>query len=115
MKNPQSMIEKAQMLEQKGLLRRAMSVWQDIAVQTSTQEQTREVAWDRLMRISAMLEHRQQPCYEEKPKRRSENLQTAEDDRLQVIACLKRGMTPSQIVALVPRSISFIYSCKKYV
>lgn len=114
MKNTTSMINQARLLEHKGLFRRAMSVWQDIAVQTAVTECLRDLAWQRLMAISSYLD-KQAQANRETLKDYPERRKNVESDRLQVVIYLKDGLTPKEIAFRVARSSAFIYDCKKYI
>lgn len=107
------MIDKAYYLESIGLLRRAMYVWREIAVDVSVDETKRNMAWKRLLCISEMVYKKSQE-EREQLKNNSGRVVNVEIDRQKIIQYLKNGMSASQIEALTQRSKAFIYSCKKY-
>lgn len=118
MKNTTYMINQAYLLENKGLYRRAMSVWQDIAVQSEVTDYYRDLAWQRLMDISERLDKQatiNREIIRESLKDYPNRRKSINSDRLRIIAYLIEGLTPREIALRVPRSSAFIYDCKKYI
>lgn len=112
MKKYQSTIADAYFLERKGLLRRARTVWQDIAVCEGNDCKDRELAWRQLDLLDAVMEQKQREL-KEQLKMYPDRKVNAEEDRQKVIAYFKSGFSASQIQCLMQRSGAFIYSCKK--
>lgn len=96
MKKYQSTIADAYFFEQKGLLRRARTVWQDIAVRDDNTREDRELAWQRLDLLDAVMEQKQRELTAQL-KMYPDRKINAEEDRQKVIAFFKSGLSASQI------------------
>lgn len=113
MKNDlKQMLDIAIELESKGHLRRAMSLWQDIAVHPDTHEKIRNMAWDHLDDMNAQLAENTRI---KKEKMHSTHLQRSliRSDREKVIHYLRNGKSTEEICYLTRRSRAFIYECKR--
>ncbi|WP_147365220.1 hypothetical protein [Buttiauxella izardii] len=112
-KNVKLMIEDANSLEMRGLLRRSMTVWQSIAIDTTADDEERNLAWQKIVQITSLQSQKirqESECI----KRASNKMNNVDTDRQQVITYLKKGLSPKEIKTLTYRSDAFIYGCKKY-
>ncbi|MEX1843631.1 hypothetical protein KMW40_24775 [Enterobacter cloacae] len=113
MKKNGSTISDAYFLESKGLLRRAMAVWQMIASYPDTPLCDRELARNELTKLNELLVQKKKDAVIQK-KQVSNRKLNVESDRQRVLSYLKQGYTAGQIEGLTQRSSAFIYKCKKY-
>lgn len=107
------MIEDANSLEMRGLLRRSMTVWQSIAIDTTADDEERNLAWQKIVQITSLQSQKirqENECI----KRASNKMNNVDTDRQQVITYLKKGLSLKEIKTLTYRSDAFIYGCKKY-
>lgn len=112
-KNVKLMIEDANSLEMRGLLRRSMTVWQSIAIDTTADDEERNLAWQKIVQITSLQSQKirqESECI----KRASNKMNNVDTDRQQVITYLKKGLSSKEIKTLTYRSDAFIYGCKKY-
>jgi hypothetical protein len=112
-KNVKLMIEDANSLEMRGLLRRSMTVWQSIAIDTTADDEERNLAWQKIVQITSLQSQKirqENECI----KRASNKMNNVDTDRQQVITYLKKGLSLKEIKTLTYRSDAFIYGCKKY-
>ncbi|EWG65590.1 hypothetical protein P349_04919 [Enterobacter sp. DC4] len=112
MKKYRPTIADAYSLEGKGLLRRARTVWQNIAVNEANLSKDRELAWRKLDTLDAVMEEKQREK-KERLKIISTCKASAEEDREKIISCFKSGHSVIQIQQMTQRSTAFIYRCKK--
>lgn len=113
MKKNDSTISDAYFLESKGLLRRAMAVWQMISAYPDTPACDQELARNELAKLNELLEQKKKESVI-KQKLISNRRLNVERDRQRVISYFKQGYTAGQIEGLTQRSSAFIYKCKKY-
>ncbi len=97
----------AQNLQERGLLRRALALWNEIA--RDGDSELTPVARHKQQEIAALLE--QQKVEKEAAKYHCRSHIDA--DRECILAHLRNGMKPREIEGLTLRSSAFIYSCKK--
>lgn len=112
-KNVKLMIEDANSLEMRGLLRRSMTVWQSIAIDTTADDEERNLAWQKIVQITSLQSQKirqENECI----KRASNKMNNVDTDRQQVITYLKKGLSLKEIKTLTYHSDAFIYGCKKY-
>ncbi|MBW4201886.1 hypothetical protein JW319_10935 [Enterobacter cloacae subsp. cloacae] len=113
MKKNGSTISDAYYLESKGLLRRAMAVWQMISSYPDTSLCDRELARNELAKLNELIAQKKKESVIQK-KQSSNRKLNVESDRQRVLSYFKQGYTAGQIEGLTQRSSAFIYKCKKY-
>ncbi|BBV77236.1 MULTISPECIES: hypothetical protein [Klebsiella] len=97
----------AQNLQERGLLRRALALWNEIA--RSDDSELMPLARDKQQEIAALLA--QQKVEKEAAKYHCRS--HVEADRQCILTYLRNGLKPREIEGLTRRSSAFIYSCKK--
>lgn len=103
---------KANLLERKGLLRRAILVWQDISLGQTFSQYERELALIHLRRLSSIIDKK--AC---KQRQRlnpyPDKYKNISEDKDKIIQLLHQGVSAKEIQHLTQRSRDFIYNCKK--
>ena len=97
----------AQNLQERGLLRRALALWNEIA--RSDDSELMPLARDKQQEIAALLA--QQKVEKEAAKYHCRS--HVEADRQCILTYLRNGLKPREIEGLTRRYSAFIYSCKK--
>ncbi|HAT1619196.1 TPA: hypothetical protein I8Y12_002595 [Raoultella planticola] len=97
----------AQNLQQRGLLRRALALWNEIA--RHDDRELAPIARHKQQEIAALLAQQKV----EKEAAKSPCRSDIDADRESIMAHLRNGMKPREIEGLTRRSSAFIYSCKK--
>ncbi|PKE28482.1 hypothetical protein CWS43_20840 [Rahnella sp. AA] len=103
---------KASSLESKGLLRRAIAVWQDISMDPKLNKHERDQALHSLNRLTDAI---QQKTNAEKKKLKShaDRHKNVESDKEKIMQLYQQGLTTNEIQQITQRSRDFIYNCKK--
>lgn len=103
----QEKLLQAQSLQDRGLLRRALALWTEIALHDESE--LMQIARHKQLEISALL--KQQTVQKASAKYNCRSHIAA--DRETIMAHLRNGMKPREIEGLTQRSSAFIYRCKK--
>lgn len=103
-----NLLSHVQYLENAGLYRRALRVWQDIATHPGASDSERVTAWDK---ITSGLGNKEAtpPAGEPKIDRRI----VVAEDKKRIAEYLSLGYSSAQICGLTGRSRSFVASCRK--
>lgn len=103
---------KATVLEEKGLLRRAILVWQDISLGQTFSQYERELAIIHLKRLSSIIDKRVS-LQRQSLKLYPDRYKNVEEDKDKIIQLLHQGVSAKEIQQLTQRSRDFIYNCKR--
>lgn len=107
---PALMIAHAYALEEKGLLRRAGTVWQNVLRHPLAKDNEYELAKAKLLNqapLTSLNENNQH--HDTTPRRRHE----IEEDKEKILSLLRTGATVKEIMYFTQRSQSYIYQCRK--
>jgi len=103
---------KASTLESKGLLRRAISIWQDISINPKLSKHDRDQAMRSLNRLTCAIQQKAD-IRTEKLKSHPDRYKNVESDKEKIMHLFRQGLTTKEIQQITQRSRDFIYNCKK--
>lgn len=103
---------KASSLESKGLIRRAISIWQDISINPKLSKHDRDQAMRSLNRLTYAIQQKVD-IQREKLKTYPDRYKNVELDKEKIMHLYRQGLTTREIQQITQRSRDFIYNCKK--
>lgn len=107
---PALMIGSACALEEKGLLRRAATLWQNVLRHPLTKENEYELAKEKLLKLVVLMsDKKKNQCHNTTLGR----LHNIEEDKKKILSLLRTGATVKDIMFFTNRSQAYIYQCRK--
>lgn len=109
-----ALVNHARQLEEHGLFRRALRLWQEIATRPDASDELREHAWAQITDVqdtqaAVVSELHEAPL--PKPNRKY----LVAEDKKRILAYFEMGYSSAMICGLTGRSRSFVATCRKNV
>lgn len=106
-----TLVGHARHLEDHGLYRRALRLWQEIATRSDASDDLRDLAWQQITRGVGIRAATGEPPQEVLPK--PDRRYLVAEDKKRIQAYFKMGYTSAMICGLTGRSRSFVATCRK--